>query len=133
VLAESAPLPAQDGIGGDDPEGLPPPGPDPGQPDPEEAIRPVQPGPRRCSHVDGELVPQGEILESELAVAAAEEREEPKQVEQEDDHRVGIVSGSRPTDQPLARRPRFWRRTGEQGLPRTRMGLYVAFAPHTHP
>jgi hypothetical protein len=45
-------------------------------------------------------------------VAAAEEREESKQVEQEGDHRAGIVSGSEPTDQPLGRRTGFWRRTG---------------------
>src|SRR6058998_133142 len=39
VLAEAAPLPAQDGVGGHDHERLPPPGPDPGQPGPEEAVR----------------------------------------------------------------------------------------------
>src|SRR6266704_3512884 len=33
--------------------------------------------------------------------------EESKQVEQESDHRAGIVSGSGPTDQPLARRHGF--------------------------
>jgi len=44
VLAEAAPLPAQDGVGGDDHEGLPPPGPDSSQPDPEEAIRRAQLG-----------------------------------------------------------------------------------------
>jgi len=37
------------------------------------------------------LLAQGEVLEGELAVAAAEEREEPKQVEQESDHRAEIV------------------------------------------
>jgi hypothetical protein len=35
---------------------------------------------------------QGEVLQGELAVAAAEEREEPKEVEQEGDHRAGIFS-----------------------------------------
>jgi len=40
-------------------------------------------------------------------VAAAEEREEPKEVEQEADHRAGIFSGSKPTDQPLARWTEF--------------------------
>jgi hypothetical protein len=35
-------------------------------------------------------------------VAAAEEREEPKEVEQDADHRGGIFSGSKPIDQPLA-------------------------------
>ncbi|OGA01050.1 MAG: hypothetical protein A3I00_03570 [Betaproteobacteria bacterium RIFCSPLOWO2_02_FULL_64_12] len=38
VLAESAPLPPADSIGGHDHEGLPPAGPDPGQPDPKEPI-----------------------------------------------------------------------------------------------
>jgi hypothetical protein len=51
-------------------------------------------------------------------MAAAEEREEAKQVEQEGDHRAGIVSGSVPTDQRLARRPRFWRSTDDCRPPR---------------
>ena len=33
-------------------------------------------------------------------------------MEQEDDHRARIFSGSEQTDQPLAHRPEFWRRTG---------------------
>jgi hypothetical protein len=49
-------------------------------------------------------VVQGEILEGELAMAAEEEGEEPKQVEQEGNRRAGIVSGSRQIDQPLDRR-----------------------------
>src|SRR2546426_12165326 len=112
VLAEAAPLPAQDGVGGHDHERLPPPGPDPGQPGPEEAVRRMKLGPRHRSLVDGELVAQGEILESELAVAAAQEGEEANEVEQDGDHRARILSGSEPTDQPLARRTQFWRRTG---------------------
>src|SRR5207249_6139493 len=36
------------------------------------------------------LLPQGEVLEGELAVAAAQEREEPEQMEQEGDHRAGF-------------------------------------------
>ena len=39
-------------------------------------------------------VAAGEVLQDELAVAAAEEREEPKEVEQEADHRAGIFAGS---------------------------------------
>jgi len=38
VLAEAAPLPPQDGVGSHDHERLSPPGPDPGQPDPEKTI-----------------------------------------------------------------------------------------------
>jgi hypothetical protein len=38
-------------------------------------------------------------------VAAEDEREESKQVEQECDHRAGILSGSEPTYQTLVRRP----------------------------
>ena len=60
--------------------------PDPGQPNPEEAIRRAQPGPAKGSLVHGDLVTQGEILEGKVAVAAAEEGEETKQVEQEGDH-----------------------------------------------
>ena len=62
--------------------------------------------------VDRQLVAQGEVLKSELTVAAAEEREETKQVEEEGDHRAEILSGSEPTDQLLGCRIDFWRRTG---------------------
>src|SRR5437870_12262503 len=41
VLAEAAPLPPQNGVGGHDHEGLPPPGPDSSQPDPEESVGPA--------------------------------------------------------------------------------------------
>src|SRR5207245_745851 len=105
------PLPPQDGVGGNDHEGPPPPGPGPGQPDPEEAIRPTQPGLGRRSLVDDELLAQGEVLQSDLAVAAAEDREESKW-SREGDHRAEIVAGSEPTDQRLGRRTGFWRRTG---------------------
>src|SRR5881396_3193282 len=44
VFAEAAPLPPQDGVGGHDHEGRPPPGRDSGQPDPKEAIRRAQLG-----------------------------------------------------------------------------------------
>jgi len=44
------------------------------------------------------LLTQGEVLDRELAVTAAEEREQAKQVEQESDHRAGIVSGLEQTD-----------------------------------
>jgi hypothetical protein len=70
VRAEPAPVPPQDGVGGDDHEGLPPPGPDSGQPDPEEPIRGAEFRPGHHSPVYGELLAQGEVLQGELAVAA---------------------------------------------------------------
>jgi hypothetical protein len=45
---------------------------------------------------------KGEVLEGEMAAAIEEEGEEPKQVEQESDHRAEIVAGLEPTDQSLA-------------------------------
>jgi hypothetical protein len=87
--------------GGHDHEGLPPPGPDPRQPDPEETISRAKLGPGHRSPVHGELLAQGEVLEGELPVAAAEEREESKHVEQEGYHRTEILSGSDLTDQRL--------------------------------
>ncbi len=90
VLAEPAALPAQDGLGGHDHEGPPPPGPDPGEPGPEETISRAKLGARRRSLVHGELVAQGEILQGELAMAAAEEGDETKQMEQGGDHRDGL-------------------------------------------
>ena len=68
----------------------------------EEAIRRAQLGSGRRSFVHSQLLPQGKVLDSELAVAAEEEREESKHVEQEGDHRAEILSGSAPTDQRLA-------------------------------
>jgi len=83
-------VPPQDGVGSHDREGLSPPGPDPGQPDPEKTIRRAKPGPGRRPLVHGELLTQGEVLDRKLAVAAAEEREQAKQVGQESDHRAGL-------------------------------------------
>jgi hypothetical protein len=59
-------------------------------------------------------VAQGEVLEGELAVAAAEEGEEAQQVEQRSDHGTAIVSESAVNDQPISRRTGFWRRTGSK-------------------
>ncbi len=56
----------------------------------------------RSSACSGQVLPQGEVLEGELAMVAAGEREESKQVEQEGDHRGEILTGSEPTDQRLA-------------------------------
>jgi hypothetical protein len=54
---------------------------------------------------------QGEVFEGELAVAADEDGQEPKQVEQEGDYRAEIVAGSEPTDQSLGCRTGSWRGT----------------------
>ena len=81
VLAEAAPLPPQDGVGSHDHERLSPPGPDPGQPDPEKTIRRAKPGLGRRPLVHGELLTQGKVLDRKLAVTAAEEQEQAKQVE----------------------------------------------------
>ena len=89
-MAKAAALPAQHGRRSDDDEGLPPGGPHPGQPDPQEAIAPVKSRPVHRPLVDGELLEQGEVLERELAAATAQEREEPEHVEQEGDHRPGL-------------------------------------------
>jgi hypothetical protein len=61
-------------------------GPHPGQPDSEEPITPPQLRSGHRPFVHGKLLAQGEILESELAVTAAEEREESKEVVQRADH-----------------------------------------------
>ena len=112
VLTEAEALPPQDGVRRYDDERLSPAGPRPGQRDPEEPIAAAQFRSVHRFFVDGELVAQRKVLQGDLAVAAEEEGEEPKQVEQESDHRAEIVAGSEPTDQPLDRRARFWRRTG---------------------
>ena len=86
VLAKPAALPAQDSVGRDDDQRLPPPGPDSGQAGPEQAVSRVELRAWHRSLVDGQLLAQGEVLEGELAVAADEEGEEPEQVEYEGDH-----------------------------------------------
>ena len=112
VVAEPSPLPAQDGVRGDDDQRLLPASPQPGQRDPKEPVATAQPRSGHRPPVHGELLAQGEILEGELPVAAAEEREESEQGEQRADQKTAIVSGSKPRDQPLGRRMEFWRRTG---------------------
>jgi len=96
VLAEATPLPPQDGVGSHHHEGLPPAGPDSGQPDPEQPIRCAEFRPGHRSLVDGELLAQGEVLQDELAVAAPEEGEETEQVEEEGDHQARILARSAP-------------------------------------
>jgi hypothetical protein len=81
--------------------------PDPGQPDSNQAIRRAEPGSAYRSPVHGDLVTQGEVLEGELAVAGAEDGEEPEKVEQEGDHRTEIVSGSGLRDQQPTHWPAF--------------------------
>jgi hypothetical protein len=50
------------------------------KPDPEEAITSAEPRPGRRSFVHSELLTQGQILKGQLAMAAQEEGEKPKQV-----------------------------------------------------
>src|ERR671918_1189066 len=67
VLAEAAALPAQDGVGRDDDQRLPPTGPDSGQAGPKQAVGLAEPRPRSRSFVDGGLLAEGQVLESGLA------------------------------------------------------------------
>jgi hypothetical protein len=96
---------------------LAPAGPDSCQPDPQQAVDRAELRAGQRPLVDAELLAQGQVLEGELAMAAEEEREEPEQVEQKCEHRAEIVAGSEPTDQPLAGRTRYWRRTGSRRSP----------------
>jgi hypothetical protein len=79
-LAEASALPAQDGVGRDNDQRLPPASPDSGQAGPEQTVRCAEPRRRQPSLVDGELLTEGEVLQGE-AMAADEEREDPEQVE----------------------------------------------------
>jgi len=58
---------------------------------------------RRSHHSlkDGELLAQGGVLQGQLAMAAEEDGQEPKQVVEQSDHRAEIVAGSEATDQLL--------------------------------
>src|SRR5438093_985023 len=101
VLAEAAPLPPQDGVGRHDDESLPPARPHPRQRDPEESVAPAHLRPSHRPLVDGELVAQGQVLQGDKAVSAAERGKQWKQAEQAGDHRARIFSGSAPPDQSL--------------------------------
>src|SRR5881296_1518893 len=68
---------------------------------PKEAVAPAHLRPSHRSLVDGELVAQGQVLQGDMAVSAAEEGKQSKQAEQEGDHRAGIFSGSAQPDQSL--------------------------------
>jgi hypothetical protein len=90
VLAEAAPLPPQDSVGRNDDESLPPARPHSRQRDLEESVAPAHLRPGHRLLVDGKLVAQGQVLQGHVAVSAAEEGQQPKQVEQEGDHRPGF-------------------------------------------
>jgi DDE family transposase len=80
VQAKATPLPAQNSVGRDDDESRSPARPHPGQPSPEEAIGRPQSRPRRSSLVHDELLAQGQVLDGDLTVPAAEEGNESKKV-----------------------------------------------------
>jgi hypothetical protein len=80
-VAETTPLPSQDGVGQHEDQRLLPPSPDSGQPDPEQAVRGPKLVPGRRSPVHGKLLTQGQVLQGELAVAAAEEGQQTEHVE----------------------------------------------------
>src|SRR6266436_2256869 len=79
----------------------PPAGPHPRPRDPEESVAPAHLRPGHHLLVDGELVAQGQVLQGDMAVSAAEEGKQSKQPEQECDHRAGIFSGSAQPEQSL--------------------------------
>ena len=62
--------PADDGIRLDDKQMAPPVAADPGQEDPQSAIRCPQPRSSGCSLQDFDLVSQGEVLEGQLVAGA---------------------------------------------------------------
>jgi hypothetical protein len=81
--------------------------PDSGQADPHATIHRAKLRAGQGSLVDGKLLAEGEVLEGELTMAAEEEGEDPKLVEQERDHRAARMAASEPTDQPLGCRVSF--------------------------
>jgi hypothetical protein len=69
------------------------------------------------------LLVQGEVLEGELAVAAAKKGQEAKQLEQKGDHRTRIFSGSEPADQPLPAGLNFGEGQASRQREELRLGL----------
>ena len=86
------------------------------QADPEKNVGHTKLRPSGRSLVDGELLAQSEVLQGQLAMVAGEDGEEPKQMEQQSDHRAEVGAGSGPTAQPLGRRMGFWRPTGPEPM-----------------
>jgi hypothetical protein len=72
---------------------VPPAGPHFGQREPEEAIGRPELGSADRSPIDRKLLAEGEVLESEVMMAAEEEGQDAKEVEQQSDHRARIVAG----------------------------------------
>ena len=74
---EAGPLPPDDGLGLDDGDGLRPAAPQAGEQDPEQAVGGSQAWTRRGALEDGQLVPQGEVLEHQGALGPEERRAGP--------------------------------------------------------
>jgi len=68
---------------------------------------------------------QGQVLQGDMAVSAAEEGKQSKQAEQESNHRAGIFSGSAPPDQSLGAERSF----GEGHVTEDAPGASVGVVP----
>jgi hypothetical protein len=69
-------VPTEHGVWRHDDQGLAPPCPHPGVGNPKESVARMQLRPLERLLVDGELLAQGEVLEGEVALTAAKDREE---------------------------------------------------------
>src|SRR5712692_6386903 len=83
-VPESPAVPSEDGLRPDQDNGRAPLLPDLRQAHPEGPVGPAKPGPRRLVAENGELLPEGEIFQSQLGTVPEEGTDE-----QEDDSEVG--------------------------------------------
>ena len=80
-------MPRDDRLRSYDDQRLPPILPIPGQPAPEEAIRPSQPRSRAFSLEDGELLTKGEVLQGDISEVGGQ-NQKPKQRTKQLEHEV---------------------------------------------
>jgi hypothetical protein len=91
IPRKAATMPRDNRGGADDHQGrfpLPPRGP---QPDPEQAIGPTHDGLRPGSPIESQLLSQRQILESQSALSAREDEQEPNNVDDPSDHWFSIA------------------------------------------
>ena len=81
VLCEAAAMPGDDRGGSDDHQGRSPVPPSQPEADPEQPVGPTKSRLRTGATVDGQLLPQREVLEHETSMSAGQDDQEPSNVD----------------------------------------------------
>ena len=101
VPREAAAMPGEDRGGrSDDHQGRFPVRPCPSQSEPEQPIGPAHGGLRAGAPVNGQLLPQRQVLEEQAAVCARENDQEPEDVDDPSDHSAAYSGEAQPLRAP---------------------------------